>query len=293
MPRISIGIPGLDEHLGGGLLPGTLTVVVGATGIGKTQFGLQFCDAGLKQEGRRGIIYDMGCRGDAQSHGDYSERMCDWRLNKIDPSAAPVLDGFFDSKRNHGDYLHVFDYHGRRVTQRDMGFEAWQEWQAEIARKLGTSIAFMYGNFVQGVRRVVVDGIEPCERPSESIQFEMFEYMYHQVVRKDSEWVARDQFRERYLQNAAAAAEHRYDPNESACLCLVTSAESMLDDLIERPLDEGDVISNANTLIYIGKVREGNKIGRSLYIAKHRGSACHDEILPYTIDDRGLRVGTT
>ena len=43
--RLSTGVPGLDELLGGGLLPGTLTVVVGATGIGKTQLGLQFARA--------------------------------------------------------------------------------------------------------------------------------------------------------------------------------------------------------------------------------------------------------
>ena len=29
----------------------------------------------------------------------------------------------------------------------------------------------------------------------------------------------------------------------------------MLDDLIARPLDEGDVLSNANTVIYMGKTR--------------------------------------
>ena len=40
--RQSTGVPGLDELLGGGLIPGTLTVIVGATGIGKTQLGLQF-----------------------------------------------------------------------------------------------------------------------------------------------------------------------------------------------------------------------------------------------------------
>ena len=39
-------VPGLDQRLGGGLLPGTLTVVVGASGIGKTQLGLQFARAG-------------------------------------------------------------------------------------------------------------------------------------------------------------------------------------------------------------------------------------------------------
>ena len=39
--RLQTGIPELDERLGGGLLRGTLTVVMGATGIGKTQLGLR------------------------------------------------------------------------------------------------------------------------------------------------------------------------------------------------------------------------------------------------------------
>ena len=34
--RQAFGIPGLDRHLGGGLRPGTLTVIAGATGAGKT-----------------------------------------------------------------------------------------------------------------------------------------------------------------------------------------------------------------------------------------------------------------
>ena len=38
------------------------------------------------------------------------------------------------------------------------------------------------------------------------------------------------------------------------CLFLYTSAESMLDQLIDRPLEEGDLLSNANTVIYMGKV---------------------------------------
>lgn len=289
MSRVSTGVPGLDEMLGGGLLPGTLTVVVGATGIGKTQLGVQFAAAGARQDGHRGVIYDMGCRGDAQSHGDYAARICGWPLKQVDPSRAPSLDDFF-TNHEPGDYLHVFDYHGRRVTQRDLGFEAWQEWQAEIARKLGTSIAFLYGNFVRGARRVVIDGIEPVDRPSESIQFELFEYIYQQVLRKDCEWVARDLFRERYRQQAAAAAAHRYDSAQIAGLCLVTSAESMLEALIERPLDEGDILSNANTLIYLGKLRAGTRVGKALHVAKHRGSACGDEIVPFTIDDHGLRL---
>ena len=51
--RQSTGIPRLDEALGGGLIPGTLTVIMGATGIGKTQLGLSYANAGLAQDGER------------------------------------------------------------------------------------------------------------------------------------------------------------------------------------------------------------------------------------------------
>jgi hypothetical protein len=64
----------------------------------------------------------------------------------------------------------------------------------------------------------------------------------------------------------------------------------MLDDLISRPLDEGDVLSNANTLIYMGKIRDGNRLARGLYIAKHRGSACDERIVEYRIESGGLNI---
>jgi hypothetical protein len=64
----------------------------------------------------------------------------------------------------------------------------------------------------------------------------------------------------------------------------------MLDGLIERPLEDGDMLAGANTLIYMGKIRDGVKLRRALYISKHRGSACSDEIAFYNIDDHGLRV---
>ena len=53
--RLSTGLLRLDELLGGGVLPGALTVVLGATGIGKTQLGIHFAHAGHSQEGERGF----------------------------------------------------------------------------------------------------------------------------------------------------------------------------------------------------------------------------------------------
>jgi KaiC/GvpD/RAD55 family RecA-like ATPase len=290
MSRQSTGVPGLDDLLGGGLVPGTLTVVCGATGIGKTQLGLQFCHAGLSQEGRRGIVFDMSARGDAQSHAAYAQRMFEWPLAQVDAANPLHLQAFFNIGSPPGDYLHIFNSIGRRVTKRDLDFDAYHDWQAQLVGRLNAAIAFFYGNFIRGVRRCVVDGIEPVERPSDSIQMEMFEYIYHQILRKESNWVARDLLREHYREQAEVVAAHQYDHMQIGCLFLYTSAETMLDQLIDRPLDEGDLLSNANTVIYMGKVRDGLKLRRALYIAKHRGSSASDEIHPYEISDAGLQV---
>lgn len=64
----------------------------------------------------------------------------------------------------------------------------------------------------------------------------------------------------------------------------------MLDDLITRPIESGDVLSNANTIILMGKTRDGNKMGRALHVAKHRGSACDESIVPYQITETGLEL---
>ncbi len=288
--RLSTGIEGLDERLGGGLLAGTLTVVVGSTGIGKTQFGLQFARAGIEQEGRAGVVFDMTARGDSQNHADYARRMFGWELATGDPEAQLDWADFF-ADRHCEDCLHIFDSRGRRVTRQDMDFEAWHDWQAELARRLNTTIAFFYGNFVRGVRRAVVDGIEPVDRPSDSVQIDLFEYIYQQILRKDAEWVARDLFREHYRAHAAAVAAHAYDPQSIGCMLLYTSHETTLDGLIERSLDEGDLLANANTVIHLGKIREGMHFRRAMYVSKHRGSPCPDEIIPYTIGERGIQLG--
>ena len=93
--RQSTGVAGLDELLGGGLIPGMLTVVVGATGIGKTQLGLQYANAGGQQEGQRGVIFDCSSRGDSQSHAEYARRMFDWGLVAGDAGKAVDVDEVF------------------------------------------------------------------------------------------------------------------------------------------------------------------------------------------------------
>jgi circadian clock protein KaiC len=52
--RIETGITGLDERIQGGLLKGTTTAIIGASGVGKTTFGLQFIANGVIN-GKNGI----------------------------------------------------------------------------------------------------------------------------------------------------------------------------------------------------------------------------------------------
>ena len=289
--RLSTGLPRLDELLGGGLLPGTLTVVLGATGIGKTQLGIHFAEAGRRQEGERGIFFDMTSRGDSQSHADYAQRMYDWTITQQSPDIPLLMHEIWDRSKVRRDSLHVFKQTGKRVTMSDLDDDQKIEWKAELNRKLEQTIAFFYGNFVQGVRRCVIDGMEPADRASDSFQFERFEYIYQQILRKEAEWVARDLFRVKYRENAEAISQHAYDHADIGCLLLCTTHETMLDALIERPIESGDVLSNANTIILMGKTKSEGQMGRALYVTKHRGSACREEIVPFTIDATGLVVG--
>jgi KaiC domain protein len=45
--RVKIGIDGLDTMLGGGLIPGSITAIIGSYGTGKTTFALQFMWQGV------------------------------------------------------------------------------------------------------------------------------------------------------------------------------------------------------------------------------------------------------
>ena len=48
LKRLTTGVPGLDDVLGGGVWSGTTTLIIGSTGTGKTTMGLQFALAGVR-----------------------------------------------------------------------------------------------------------------------------------------------------------------------------------------------------------------------------------------------------
>lgn len=291
MPRQPFALESLDQHLGGGLLPGTLTVIAGATGAGKTQLGLRWANAGKDLEGHRGLICDLTSRGDAQNHREYARQQFGWEM-EVFPSEAPAdLSQIWDFQHDLGEYFHPFGRAGRRVTRRDLEPDDWHAWKTDLAKTLRVAATFFYSHFVRGARRVVVDGIEPSERMGESIQFEFFEYLYHQILRKEDDWAARELFREQFRANQPKILSHRYDHQAIGCLYLYTTPHVLLDDLMAQPIGEGDIFTNANTIILMGRTKQDGRMGRALFVAKHRGSYCGDEIVPYQLTDKGIQIG--
>lgn len=274
--------------MGGGLLPGTLTVLAGTTGIGKTQLGLKWAHEGRAGEGKRGVLCDLTSRGDSQNHAEYASRLFDWDLNDYPLTMTPDFSHAWDFARSIGDYFHPIDRVGRRVTRDDVEAEQWHEWKGDLARIFRCAVGFFYQHLARGSRRVVFDGLEPAERFSDSIQFEFFEYVYHHVLRKEDEWAAREWLREKYRTFEPQVHAHRYDYRQVGCVYLYTTPQVMLDELLTQPISQGDIFANANTIILMGRTRHNGKLGRALAVVKHRGSACTEDIMPYRITEEGF-----
>jgi KaiC/GvpD/RAD55 family RecA-like ATPase len=291
--RVSTGSSRLDEMLGGGLLPGTLTVVYGATGIGKTHLGLGFCDHGARADGHRGIVFDMNARGDCQQHHAYAARLYGWDLKRWTHSVLPMADPYPPAEQMQAFYCDALPWVGKlrdyQVPAGD-GLEFDWNWKAQYNQALYTVRPFVYFHLAAGSRRIVVDGIEPMDVPSDYIQPHMFDDLYRRIIHRDSEtlgmeiclpvWKHRD-----FIDS------HLYDHTAVTTVLLVTTEETQLEHLIARKVAAGDIGAVANTIVVMGSERVGNRLARLLCVVKHRGSAKSDEIAEYRVTERGFELG--
>ncbi|HSB40935.1 MAG TPA: ATPase domain-containing protein [Methylomirabilota bacterium] len=291
--RVSTGSSRLDEMLGGGLLPGTLTVVYGATGIGKTHLGLGFCDQGARADGHRGIVFDMNARGDSQQHHAYAARLYGWDLKRWTHSVLPMADPYPPADQMQAFYCDALPWVGKlrdyQVPAGD-GIEFDWNWKAQYNQALYTVRPFVYFHLAAGSRRIVVDGIEPMDVPGDYIQPYIFDDLYRRIIHRDSEtlgmeiclpvWKHRD-----FIDS------HPYDHGAVTTLLLVTTEETQLEHLIARKVAAGDIGAVANTIVVMGSERVGNRLARLLCVVKHRGSAKSDEIAEYRVTERGFELG--
>ena len=262
---LSTGIAELDRMLGGGFAPGSSVVVLGATGIGKTHLGLAFASAGLKQEGKRGAILDLTLRGDPQRHREYARRLFGWEREEVrDVEPFSLGDG------------RLFKL-----------FAGEAEPEAVLDTRLPELLRFLYGSFASGARRLVVDGIEPLG--TAKVQEEVLAYIAR-MVRKRHDWLAREALRERFFSLRGLVHKHSYDPDKIVVVYLVTARENLLEELIRQGISGSGLEANATTVILMGRIVEGGRVRRALYVAKHRGARCSDAIAEFRITERGIEM---
>ena len=287
--RVSTGFARLDAMLGGGLLPGTLTVVYGATGIGKTHLGLAFAAHGREADGARGLLVDLNARGDSQQHAPYAARLHGWQLERWTHAVMPMADPYPPPAQMEARYLDVFPWVGRR-TEYEVTTPAGREfdwgWKAAYARALYTARPFFYFHFAAGARRVAIDGIEPFAS-EDAIQLYLIDELYRKIVHRDAETLGMEICLPVW-QHRAFIDAHRYDHATISTVLLVTTEEARLEDLVARKTGAGDVGAVANTVLLMGREKVGNRLGRFVCVAKHRGSAMSDEIAEFRIGARGL-----
>ena len=291
--RASTGIPKLDAMLGGGLLPGTLTVVYGATGIGKTHLGLTFANHGVVEDGARGVVLDMNGRGDSQQHDEYAARLFAWDLRPWTHTVTPMAHPYPTEADMDAFYSNALRWVGRvrdfQVPTSDGGHEFDWNWKSSYNQALYTVRPFLYFHLAAGTRRVVVDGVEPMDAPADSIQFHMFNDVYHSIVHRDADTLGMEICLPVW-QHRQFIDGHRYDHTAVTTLLLVTTEETRLEDLLARKVATGDIGATANTIVVMGSERMGNRVARLLSIVKHRGSAMTDEIVEYRIGAKGIEL---
>jgi hypothetical protein len=291
--RVSTGLPRLDAMLGGGLLPGTLTVVYGATGIGKTHVGLTFANHGLVADGARGVVLDLNGRGDSQQHDEYAGRLFGWDLIPWTHTVTPMAHPYPTAAQMDAYYSNALPWVGRvrdfQVPTADGGWEFDWNWKAAYNHALYTVRPFLYFHFAAGTRRVVVDGVEPMDAPADSIQFLVFDDLYRKTIHRDAETLGMEICLPVW-QHRGFIDAHRYDHGQLTTLLLVTTEETRLEDLLARKVAVGDIGATANTIVVMGSERAGHRLARMLCVVKHRGSAMSDEIVEYRVGVRGLEM---
>ncbi len=107
LPRLPTGIPGFDHVSQGGLPEGSVTLVAGTAGSGKTVLALQFLAEGVRQFGQPGVFVTFGepARKLRWFIGEFGWEVPAWELDGrwtfIDGSPVPeekstVVGGHFD-----------------------------------------------------------------------------------------------------------------------------------------------------------------------------------------------------
>ena len=100
--RVKTGVPGVDEMTGGGLPEGSITIITGTPGIGKSNFAMQFLYNGASLYNEPGVYITVedspeNIREYAKSFGWDIEKY--EKENKLVIVSQPMIDTGYDEKK--------------------------------------------------------------------------------------------------------------------------------------------------------------------------------------------------
>jgi circadian clock protein KaiC len=101
--RVATGIDGLDKMLAGGLIQGTVAVVRGAAGTGKSSLGMEYLAHGIENAGENGLYVSLEefaqqIYRDSESLGfDFKKYEADGKLNILVASPDVFIDQIKES----------------------------------------------------------------------------------------------------------------------------------------------------------------------------------------------------
>ena len=163
--RVSIGIPGLDKMLDGGLLPGRPYVVSGTTGSGKTILCVQFLQQGVKQ-GERALLVAID---EPPAEIRENVRALGWDVGKI-----RILD-VHPAAKAYSKRVSLVEVAAQRSVSALM--EAGPDAKAEAMKKASPDISIqslqlMLKQELQEVKysRVVIDSLTSLKKLSEMME---------------------------------------------------------------------------------------------------------------------------
>ena len=253
MDRTSIGVPGLDAMLGGGLISGRPYVISGPTGGGKTILAMHFIATGLT----RGEPCLMVTLDEPPNEVKSNVSAFGWNLDKL-----KILDATPDIKAHKrtrsvidvGTTLDVRDLEDVGEIRQSSQIRALEVSVHSVQKMLKQEFFARLERTKERYKRIVIDSLTALKMFS--MQGEDSRIMIQSFLRFLSE-----------LEATSVLVSERLNPK-------VLETEFFL--------SRGE--------IRLHKWLEGNTIRRAASIEKYRGSSFDDAIRPLTISDRGITV---
>jgi KaiC/GvpD/RAD55 family RecA-like ATPase len=249
--RASIGVPGLDRMLGGGLLPGRPYLITGGTGSGKTILGLSFLVEGL----RRGEEVLLVAVDEPPNEIAENVRPFGWDLNAVATlDANPGLRAI----RRMGDVQEIRALSDLK-SMRDLSGENRPAAQAEDISIQSIHLKLRQQMNGRNFRRVVVDSITSIRRFALKITADA------QADRTEIQSLLR------FL-------------SEQDVTTLITATPGNPNVLApEEVLTRGEILLTRKWV--------ADRSVRQIKIVRTRGSAHDPERRPFTITNQGFIVG--